>query len=233
MARFPIILACGLLAGCGPAEQGDPSPPRDPAIMAALAEPLLSDPDLAAAQTATILTGGGPAQGWVPLFGPSAQEAARTREEAAGQFDGPIPPAPPPHEEQRWPQLIPLPTAAMIAAQLPFAARCAGSLAYGFRWAADLPEDLPVYPRAQVQEAAGSDAHGCRLRVVNFRSAARVQDLADFYHAAAVSAGLAPQVTRAGTDLVISGEANGLTFVLYVRSLPGGMSEADFVTSGG
>lgn len=233
MARFPIILACGLVAACGPAAQLDPSPQRDPAIMAALAEPLLSDPDLAGSQTPTILTGGGPAQGWVPLFGPDDQEAARARAEAAAMFGGgEVPPAPPVRAEQRWPTLPHLPTAAFVAAQLPFAAPCAASLRYSFGWAAQMPEAVPLYPRSHVQEAAGSDQDGCRLRVVNFRTPVTPEDVVAFYHGVGSGNALAPRITRAGNDLVVSGEGGGQTFVVYVRARPDGTAEADLVTSG-
>ena len=45
----------------------------------------------------------------------------------------------------------------------PNAATCARTIGYSALWANSLPDDLQLYPDAQLSEAAGSDQAGCRL----------------------------------------------------------------------
>lgn len=232
MERLPPLLALGLLTACGEAALPERAPLRDPAIMGALSEPLLSDPDLAgASRNASILSGGGPVDGGLPLFGPDDKEAARARAEAAELLGGRVPAAPRAERASDLPSLEGARTAAAIAAAIPFAAKCAPALSYSFRWAAKLPAQVPVYPRAHAQEAGGNDAAGCKLRVVNFRTPVGVADVIAFYHASAARAGLVPRVTAAGADQVVSGGKGGLTFTVHVRKMADGMTEADLVTN--
>lgn len=233
MDRFLPLLALGLLTACGDAAAPETTPLRDPAIMGALSEPLLSDPDLVgASRNATMLSGGGLAEGGVPLFGPDDKEAARARDEAARLLGGSIAPAPRAEAGADTSAVAQAATAAAVAAALPFAAKCSASLDYSFAWAARLPAAVPVYPRAHAQEAAGSDAAGCKLRVVNFRTPVAVNDVIDFYHASAARAGLVPQVSKAGKDKVVSGAKGSLSFAVHARKLADGMTEVDLVTQG-
>ena len=229
----PQLLGLCLLTACGEAAGPQATPLRDPAIMGALSEPLLSDPDLVgASRNATMLSGGGPAEGGVPLFGPDDKEAARARDEAARLLGGQLPPAPIAAGEAGRSAVAGAGTAASAASSLPFAAKCAPSLDYAFVWAARLPAALPVYPRAHAQEAGGSDAAGCKLRVVNFRTPVAVTDVIDFYHASAARAGLGPRVAKAGQDQVVSGGKGGLSFAVYARRMADGTTEVDLVTNG-
>lgn len=229
----PQLLGLSLLAACGGAAEPAATPLRDPAIMGALSEPLLSDIDLVgASRNATMLSGGGLAEGGVPLFGPDDKEADRARAEAARLLGGAVPPAPAPNGAAPQSPLGRAATAAAVAAAVPFAARCAPSLDYSFAWAARLPAALPVYPRAHAQEAGGSDADGCRLRVVNFRTPVAVAEVVGFYHASAARAGLAPRVAKAGEDQVVRGAKGGLSFAVHARATGDGMTEVDLVTEG-
>lgn len=238
MDRFPPLLAAQLLGlclltACGDAAAPETTPLRDPAIMGALSEPLLSDPDLVgASRNATMLAGGGPAEGGVPLFGPDDKEAARARAEAARLLGGQVPSAPLPAGGSERSALAAAATAAGAADALPFAAKCVSALNYSFTWAAKLPAALPVYPRAHAQEAGGSDAAGCKLRVVNFRTPVAVNDVIDFYHASAARTGLVPRLSNAGDDLVVSGRKGGRAFAVHARRMADGMTEVDLVTNG-
>lgn len=234
MDRFLSLLLLIGLAACG--EPADPQAVlmvRDPAIMGALSEPLMSDPDLAgASRSDTVLAGGGMVDGGLPLFGPDDKEAERARAEANAMFEGSIPPAPPPQDGPKQSKLAGIDTAAGVAAAVPFAARCTSTFSYGFGWAAQLPEAAPIYPRAHVQEAGGSDQQGCKLRVVNFRTPVAVRDVIDFYYAAAASLDLKVAVATAGEDQVVTGGGNGVAFTVHVRRMANGMTEADLVTNG-
>ncbi|MEY4239948.1 MAG: hypothetical protein RL339_2549, partial [Pseudomonadota bacterium] len=229
----PQLLGLCLLTACGDAAAPETTPLRDPAIMGALSESLLSDPDLVgASRNATMLAGGGPAEGGVPLFGPDEKEAARARDEAARLLGGAIAPAPRAEAGADISVAAKVQTAAGVAGVHPFAAKCAASLDYSFAWAARFPAALPVYPRAHAQEAGGSDAAGCKLRVINFRTPVSVNDVVDFYHASAARAGLVPRVAKAGADLVISGGKGGLAFAVHVRPMADGITEVDLITNG-
>lgn len=233
MDRFLPLLSLILLAACSkpPAPEADTM--RDPAIMGALSEPLMSDLDLGeGSRNATILAGATLLDGGLPLFGPDDKEAERARAEAAAMFEGAIPPAPAPQGGDKTSPLAGALTAASVAAAVPFAAKCAASLSYSFNWAAHLPEAAPVYPRAQVQEAGGSDQPGCRLRVVNFQTPVAIRDVIDFYYASAASLDLPVTRLTAGDDQVVSGGTNGLAFTVYARRMANGMTEVDLVTNG-
>jgi len=233
MDRFLPLLAISLLTACGDAAAPETTPLRDSAIMGALSEPLLSDPDMVgASRNATMLAGGGPAEGGVPLFGPDDKEASRARDEAARLLGGAIAPAPRAEASADVSAVAKAQTAASVAAALPFAAKCASSLGYSFGWAAKLPATLPVYPRAHTQEAGGSDAAGCKLRVVNFRTPVAASEVIAFYHASAARAGLVPQVSKAGKDKVVSGGKGALSFAVYARRTADGMTEVDLITNG-
>lgn len=233
MDRLLPLLALGLLTACGAEEPRKAPELRDPAIVGALLEPLLTDPDLVgASRNATMLSGGGPAEGGMPLLRRDDKEADRARSEAANRLGGAIPAAPQAKEGGGASPIASAATAAGVAASVPFAARCAGALTYSFSWAARLPEPLIVYPRAHAEEAAGTDTDGCKLRVINFRTPVTVRDVIDFYHAVARNIGANPQVSTAGQDQVVSGMSATLNFVVYARSLADGTTEVDLVVAG-
>ena len=80
-ARFTLLSAVLLLSACGSGEPAaDPLAERDPAVTAALADPLMADPDLTSQNRGNAaLTGGGPAAGEIPPFkrGQAELDAAR------------------------------------------------------------------------------------------------------------------------------------------------------------
>ena len=103
---------------------------------------------------------------------------------------------------------------------------------YSATWAAKLPKDLPVYPRSAVQEAAGTDADGCNLRVVNFVSPVSPKDVIDFYYTKATNAGYGAEYRMDGTDNVLGGRKGGQSYLLYARKLDNGLTEVDLIASG-
>ena len=239
MVRASLLLLAlpPLLAACG--ETAPPPPPaeRDPAVAAALALPLLSDPDLAGTNPAgAALTGGGPPVGVIPLIpvDPASAEAARS---AARQLlGGSIPALPRPVAEDRVSPVAAAPTAAAVAAALSFSRGCAAELDYSFSWAARLPAALPVYPLGEAQEAGGNDRPGCKLRVVNFRVPVSADEVIAFYRASAIRAGLTATFRRAGGDAVLTGGKIGgkgaFGYAVFARPLPDGQAEVDLIVNG-
>jgi len=66
--------------------------------------------------------------------------------------------------EGEVPQTAALTAAARAAASPAGKGNCAEIAGYTMAWAAKMPASFPVYPRANVQEAAGTDEGGCALR---------------------------------------------------------------------
>ena len=94
-----------------------------------------------------------------------------------------------------------------------------------------MPDAFPVYPRGAVQEAAGTDAGGCALRVVNFQTPVPVSEVMDFYFTRAAAAGFSAQHVLQGGDNVLGGVGGRAAYTVYARKLPSGAAEVDLVTS--
>lgn len=210
-AALPLLFA---LAACG---KGDSVPEtvaeRDPAIVAALADPIMIDPDLASQNrgNAAIALDSFAA---VPLDAGSPEAAAAAEADASRLTGGMIKTAPDPSGEDK-----PLPlalTAGQVAAALPGGpAGCTDGLRYGYAWAAGLRPDLPIYPRGHVQEAAGNAA--CGLRAVVFVTPVAPGAVVDFYFTRASGAGYSAERRRAGPVEVLRGTKGGAAYLMRVR----------------
>jgi hypothetical protein len=79
--RSAIALVIPLLAACSAAaERATPPPPRDPAVIAALQAPLLSDPDLVSLDRRyAVLSDPGPLDGSLPPDDAAAAPAGPAR----------------------------------------------------------------------------------------------------------------------------------------------------------
>ena len=117
------------------------------------------------------------------------------------------------------------------AAVAPGGQDCAGRVDYTTAWAAKLPAAFPVYPRANTQEAAGTDEGACSLRIVTFRTPVPLGDVLAFYSTRAQAAGFNAEHVRASGDNIISGVKGQSAYVVYGRTLPEGLTEIDLVTS--
>ena len=62
---------------------------------------------------------------------------------------------------------------------------------------------FPVYPRGNVQEAAGTDKNGCALRAVTFTTPVGLEDVLSFYYTRGVNAGYTTdRVVEGGDDML-------------------------------
>jgi hypothetical protein len=220
----PMVLA---LVACGGEEKADPRTDRDPAVSAALDDPLMADPDLASQNRGnSALSGGGPATAEIPPDKRGNEEIDRAKLAA-------LDPAPLAGSTKPDSRLAKAVTLEGVAEALKLGAPgCPAKLAYGFGWAAQMPAALPVYPRGHTRVAAGTDEGGCRLRLVRFVTPVAAGDVVDFYHASATKYGLGPQRSKEGSEEVLSGRKGNARFEIYVRTLPDGQSEIDLATSG-
>ncbi len=224
-----------LLSACGSGtETTAPEGDEDPAVAGALADPIMTDPDLSGQnQRSAALGGGGPASAGIPPENQSPEAIAAARAEALKLAGGALRTAPaasasgsggPAAEDA-------VVIAAAALAGKPGAA-CTAKLAYSAVWAARLPAAFPVYPRGHVQEAAGSDAAGCSLRSVNYLTPVTVPDVVDFYFTRANAAGFRSSRRLVGVDDVLEGSKAAAQYYLRVRKAEDGLTEVDLVTSG-
>jgi hypothetical protein len=228
--RLTLLSCCALLAACGEDAGKAPVAERDPAITGALSDPIMTDPDLSGQNQANAgLSGLGTANVEIPPQdrGPDAVAAAKAA--ALKLAGGSITPAPAPAAGDAHRPARNIATAGQLAAASN--PRCASYIEYSARWAALLPGALDVYPRGAVQEAAGSDTAGCRLRVVNFRTPVPPDDVIDFYYTRLRKAGYTVQRRLESSDDVLAGAGRGAAYVIHVRQLDEGLTEVDLVTN--
>jgi hypothetical protein len=88
-----------------------------------------------------------------------------------------------------------------------------------------MPEGWPLYPGAATTEAAGSDAAGCRLRVVSFISPVSADEVLSYYAALARSQPMAINHRAHDGSHLLSGANEGAAFRLSLRARGDGTSE--------
>jgi hypothetical protein len=229
MRRFasPLLLApILLLAGCDRDETVTTEPENDPALSGALAEPIMVDPDLVGQNRANSAASMPSHDNSLPAVDATPEAVAAARAEALRLVGGPgrMRKAPDAREAD----------AALRAAIRAAAGNgaCTERAQYTAQWAARLPRPFPVYPRGAVQEAAGTDAPGCALRVVNFVTPVPLGEVMDFYYTQARKAGYSAQRAQQDGDDVLAGVKGSASYIIYARRLLSGNTEIDLVTSG-
>lgn len=112
---------------------------------------------------------------------------------------------------------------------------CMSGLAYSTGWAAKMPAELPVFPRARVSEAAGRDDGDCRARAASFATAADIGQVVDYYYTRATAAGFTAEHVLEGKEHVLGGtrESDGAAYYILARALPKGGTEVDLVANNG
>ncbi len=227
LQRYVPALACLALLAC--AQEGvDTDPPeRDPAVARALADQLMVDPDLVGQNEApAALTADTNFSIPLEIATPEAvRDAQREAEELVGRAGAELP------RPEPLSRGSPSPLARLSdqAARMPDAAECLGLATQSAVWAARLPAAMPVYPRGATQQALGSDAPRCGLRVVRFTSPVPVKDITRFYFAKARAAGLAPRYSAAGDEHRIEGRRGTMRFSMHLRPHLSGSNEVDLV----
>lgn len=111
---------------------------------------------------------------------------------------------------------------------------CSLDVAYSIQWANRLPTDLPLYPKARVSEAAGSDYQGCSLRVASYTAPALPRSVAGYYLNLAKRSGYRESVVSDGKGQTVSGwrPSDGAAF--YATLHPAGTgTSVDLVTNRG
>jgi hypothetical protein len=228
----PLLL---LLAACGEGEAPHAQPEEDPAMVGALDDLLMVDPDLVGqnrASNAAILPDG---DGSIPVEDSSPEAIAAARADALALVGGrgSMRQAPAPREAAGGLPSGARLTAAALAAATGSSRDCADALTYTAAWAAKMPETFPVYPRGATQEAAGTDSGRCALRVVNFTTPVPLDEVIDFYFTRADKAGYSARHEIAGGETTLGGSKGAAGFFVHAARRDDGMTVAHLVVSGG
>ena len=113
------------------------------------------------------------------------------------------------------------------------ASECVGQLRYSANWANRLPRDLPLYPDARLEEAAGNDQNGCALRAISFTTNAGWQAVVDYYYTRARNGGYQAEHQADDGMHVLGGTRGEDAFMVYVTPRDGGGVEVDLVANNG
>lgn len=229
LAASPLVVACG--KGAVPKRAAE----TDPAIAAALNQPILIDPDLVSMNDANTVAQVPDFDRSVPTLDTGPDAIARARAAALDLLGGqsrlkPAPAARQADEVQARASLLTAAARAVAVAGGP--RRCTSRVSHAIAWAARMPPALPVYPMGAVQDAAGTDQGGCGLRVVTFHTPVPAADVMDFYFTRATAAGFALDRVMQDGDDVLAGTRGESAVIVYARPLPSGATEVDLVTSG-
>lgn len=244
MIRVPLRLAplfSLALVACGkdPAFQADldrldreltvaPTPARDPALTAALADQIMIDPMLAQESNANAVRP------------PPRPDPGATPPVDIALIPDTVDPATLSHAPEPTGD-CPACRAATGALTLgalagrqraPRTADCAAGIGYSATWANRLPADLPLYPDARVVEAAGTSRAGCALRV-SFASAAQLGKVVDWYYTQAIKAGYSAGHQADGRQHVLAGTRGTDAYVVYASPRAGGGTDIDLVVNAG
>jgi hypothetical protein len=113
-------------------------------------------------------------------------------------------------------------------------AGCSLDVAYSIQWANRLPLELPLYPKARVGEAAGSDYQGCNLRVASYTAPAPPRSVAGYYLNLAKRSGYRESVSSDGQGQMVSGwrPSDGAAFYATLHAAGTG-TNVDLVTNRG
>ncbi len=225
------IAALALLSGCGKSGKSDAEGEIDPAMSGALDDQVMVDPELSGQSGAAAAADGGAID--LPPEQRSPEAIAAAKQDAAKKAGGSLDSAPAPTSDGGTSLVESAATAAQVAeASRAAATDCAANVKYSATWANRLPDALAVYPRGAVQEAAGTDADGCLMSVVNFVTPVETKDVIDYYFTRVRKAGYNADYRMEGTDHVLGGKSGGKAYVIYARKLDSGVTEVDLIASG-
>lgn len=202
----------------------------DPALTGALNDQIMVDPALTQQANGAAVR---------PPAKPYSAEVPPANTKAAVADTGKLMHAPAPRSGKNCPECGAASGALTLGAlaarqKAPHIGECASNVQYSANWAAKLG-DLPVYPGANVSEAAGADHDGCALRIVSFATGAPIERVIDYYYTQAVKAGYSADQQTDGRERVLGGtrSRDGGAYVVFVNPAAGGGSSVDLVVNNG
>ena len=240
-----ILLIPLALAACG---RGDPpernldsldselvdtngsAPAKDPALMSALQQQIMVDPVLAQSSNGDAVRP--PNQPFAAPV-PSENIAGGGNVATGPLLSAPAPSGDCPNCEVAKNSM----TLGALAAQQknPRTANCVRGLTYAAGWANRLPPDLPLFPDARVEEAAGTEGGNCAMRAVSYSSASPIQKVIDWYYTRAVSGGYQAEHQAEGVNHVVGGTRarDDGAFVVFLKPREDGGTDIDLIANNG
>ncbi|WP_417591122.1 hypothetical protein [Parasphingorhabdus sp.] len=212
----------------------------DPAMNDALEDAILVDPDLTDQANRNAIRGAnGPADGSVP---PGAAYAGDKAAQAAA-LGGKMLSAPKPRQMTSDDECsscagsegMTLGAKAEQQSARRGKGTCDQKLSYDMGWANRMPPEFPVYPKANVQEAAGVEGGLCDIRVVSFTTSSPMKSVVDYYYTQAKRGGFDAEYLLRGSEHVLGGtrSEDDSAYVITLNKRSGGGTVVDIVASNG
>lgn len=224
--------ACDVIGGGADAARSaqDGAAMADPVIARALYDPLMSDPDLARRSQANAVIGFADSAA-LPVFVATPEASARARDAARAELlaAGSIPATTAITPGAGGAAFADEAAGADLLAAAGAPEACRTGVRTGFAWAARLAAPAAIMPLGMVDEAAGSDAPACRVRVVRYQTAASVDDAVAYHDTLAQRAGFTIKRHTDPEAMLMATGKKGETLRVHVRSLASGMSGVDLV----
>lgn len=219
-----MVLALALSACSGGKEKSQTGNDIDPAVSNALEDQIMVDPNLVGQANRFGRTGATGSQSSIPAAGTGGPAASTGKLMKA--------PAPQPGAASGS---ITLGQRAQEQAGRGKAVACDKNFQFSAAWAARLPAAFPLYPDAQVTEAAGNNEEPCRMRLVSFASKAPMQTLIDFYYTQAVRNGFNAEHRLAEGEHILAGarEKDDGAYYLTFNARKGGGTDVDMIVNHG
>lgn len=242
------------LAACGTNEDNEAEladldenltdPTSDPAMNDALEDAILVDPDLTAQANNNAVRGAnGAIDGSVPPGATYAGAAEGGKAAANAQLSGKMLSAPEPRMMTSDDECTSCDSSQGMTlgakAESQYAQRgkgtCDAKLSYDMGWANRMPPEFPLYPKANLKEAAGVEGGLCDLRVVSFTTASSVKSVVDYYYTQAKRGGYSAEYLLRGSEHVLGGTRGNDdgAFVITLNKRANGGTAVDIVASNG
>lgn len=234
--RHAILLPLAMVAGCGadeaPTNAGNDFGAQlardnatDPAVVSALQDQIMVDPSLTSqANGDAVRPPDRPYSAAAPAPGIAAGSAAGDEAVDTAPAPGACPSCRTGREA--------LTLGELAAAQRGGNRQCVARLGYSALWANRLPAAFALHPDARVTEAAGTDAAGCRLRVVSFTLARPVGATVDWLYARAKQGGYSADHQADGDQHVLGGTRGDAAYAAFLSPTNGGTA-VDLIVDGG
>jgi hypothetical protein len=237
MIRHSLSLAAfALLTACGGSDEGNRNLDTldaeltqgnapDPAVTAALHDPIMVDPSLASQANGDAVR---PPDRPYSAAAPSPLVATGSNAPDEKLTAAPAPATCPSCKGGREALTL----GELAAVQRASNRQCAAKITSSAAWANRLPRALALHPDARVIEAAGTDADGCRFRVVSFVIARPMGQMVDWFYTHGRQGGYATEHQAEGDQHLLAGTRGDAAFAAFL-SPDGRATSVDLIVDGG